>query len=571
MAAALKLSAAEALLNASLVLRGAEHAAWDEPRLACVLATLRARLPLRLAVLGGSVSAGSVFAVRSGHAARWLYHAKLARALGALFPPAAPNASHRVHNGALPATGPAWFEHCLGAQLPAAPPHLLLLEFGVNTDGHPAAFERMLRALVARRAAAGGPALLAVNLHAWGKAHPRTGKRMARVCFRVEEGGARRAANAMSAEELASPAQRRVQTWNDSFNFGDEDAIARLCQHYNVPLVSMRGALFRAVVDDAAAHTRLGSFMSDCKHPNSQGHTYIAQLILGRILASRGGEEACRAVGAKLPPPLYPDGMPLASSHCARGEQLSRYVLSSRGFEMTDEGRGKHGLVARQPGSQLTLRLSAAPLPPLPPLPAAAAASRGGGGGLRACADATAAEAAAAVAAAAREARGGGAAALRRWRRRFSCAEEQAACAAPLVQRLCRATCGVCSAAAAGGGRGLGLWLAYLHSYQSMGRVGVACGGACACGGQVDAHNRWSQTSVTAVHLVRVMQLAPTNETGRSDDCRLTLEVLQGTSSGGHKFKLLGLLFAQLSDEKWQPPGTHVDPRLMFDLKTEEG
>ena len=45
-------------------------------------------------------------------------------------------------------------------------------------------------------------------------------------------------------------------------------------------------ALFSAVVDDASAETRLAHFMQDCKHPTSQGHTYIAQLILGRILAT---------------------------------------------------------------------------------------------------------------------------------------------------------------------------------------------------------------------------------------------------------------------------------------------
>ena len=52
-----------------------------------------------------------------------------------------------------------------------------------------------------------------------------------------------------------------------------------------------------------------------------------------------------------------------------------------------------------------------------------------------------------------------------------------------------------------------------------------------------------------------------------ADECRLTLRVLNGTSSGAHKFKVLGLLFARLAaGNKWQPPGTHVDPAAMFDL-----
>ena len=55
-----------------------------------------------------------------------------------------------------------------------------------------------------------------------------------------------------------------------------------------------------------------------------------------------------------------------------------------------------------------------------------------------------------------------------------------------------------------------------------------------------------------------------------ADECRLTLRVLEGTSSGAHKFKVLGLLFARLAaGSKWQPPGTHVDPAAMFDLAPE--
>eukprot|EP00966_Prymnesium_polylepis_P193767 4491066-Prymnesium_polylepis.1 len=68
--------------------------------------------------------------------------------------------------------------------------------------------------------------------------------------------------------------------------------IARLCRHYNVPLVSMRGALLQAVRDDAAAETRLAYFMHDCKHPTSQGHTYLAQMVIGRILATESAAGA---------------------------------------------------------------------------------------------------------------------------------------------------------------------------------------------------------------------------------------------------------------------------------------
>ena len=85
---------------------------------------------------------------------------------------------------------------------------------------------------------------------------------------------------------------------------------------------------------------------------------------------------------------------------------------------------------------------------------------------------------------------------------------------------------------------------------------------------QVDAHNQLSKTSVTAVHLIRVRVSRRSAASGQqgAQDCLLTLRTLAETSSRGHKFKVLGLLFAELSDNKWQPPGTHVDPAWMFDL-----
>ena len=96
----------------------------------------------------------------------------------------------------------------------------------------------------------------------------------------------------------------------------------------------MRGALLQAVVDGGAAETRLPFFMNDCKHPISQGHTYMAQLIIGRILATETAAGARRratckpllqpATAPKLPEPISADGWPLPSSRCASGQTLRR-------------------------------------------------------------------------------------------------------------------------------------------------------------------------------------------------------------------------------------------------------
>ena len=112
---------------------------------------------------------------------------------------------------------------------------------------------------------------------------------------------------------------------------------------------------------------------------------------------------------------------------------------------------------------------------------------------------------------------------------------------------------------AVGGGKPLGLWLAYLLSYEHMGRAAIECSGSCACSGVVDAHNVLSRTSVTAVQRVVVTQLP--GAAGRGC-CHLTLRVLKETSSGSTKFKLLSLLLAQPQrrggKDDWQPPGIKV-------------
>ena len=129
------------------------------------------------------------------------------------------------------------------------------------------------------------------------------------------------------------------QTWSDRFNFGDEDAIAALCKHYNVPLVSMRSALLAAVKANRDGKfdptLAVRYFMIDCKHPSGQGHTYLAQMVLARLLG--GGDEgavlspaaaileqqrSCAAASEEsqqptLPPPLHADGLPRGGANAS--------------------------------------------------------------------------------------------------------------------------------------------------------------------------------------------------------------------------------------------------------------
>ena len=112
-------------------------------------------------------------------------------------------------------------------------------------------------------------------------------------------------------------AQTKGRTHATDMLAADEDEISSLCAHYNVPLVSMRSALVDAVREGAVG---IPSFMNDCKHPSGVGHTFLAQMILQRILQPPTASTAlatdayrtspCSGIGAPaaqgVPPPTIP-------------------------------------------------------------------------------------------------------------------------------------------------------------------------------------------------------------------------------------------------------------------------
>ena len=570
----------DTLLPLAIARNATELLGRREP-LDCVRAALRAQSPVAVVALGGSISAGSSYSVRYGGSGAWLYHAKVAHALRADSSAASADlVAH--HNGALPATGPAFFEHCVDGQLRFRQPHpsaprLVLVEFGVNTDGNPAAFERLLRKLLAIRPVL---AILVVNMHVW------TLKGFYRKCWR----GAKRSEVSMTEAE-----QLDEQTWSDRFNFGDEDAIAALCKHYNVPLVSMRSALLAAVKANRDGKfdptLAVRYFMIDCKHPSGQGHTYLAQMVLARLLG--GGDEgavlspaaailqqqrSCAAASEEsqqptLPPPLHADGLPRGVSQCVNGAHLQHLPgVSSNGFVFTGEGRGKLGWVGRQPGD----RISFCVVNSGPRVGNGHAAYRpngkwktngGGGATPRQCVDVGE--------------RGSTPAAARLYcrRHRQHCGEHQF----PKLIRQCEASCGMCGTTEAGGSSAssssvsssslVGLWVGYLESYEHMGRATVTCDGSCACvPSEIDAHSAPSsgkpRVSITAVR--RIALRVHKNE---SDSCcRLHVKIGSGSSSGEHKFKLLALLLAESSEkDAWQPPGVKVGASWALDMMHQDG
>lgn len=487
---------AQVLLNSSLIARGVEVVGLDD-RLSCVRQKLQQRRRISMAAVGGSITAGSSYAAGSGSSATFLYHRKVAMALDTRFPVAS---GHGHLNGGVPGTGPTYMEHCVHDHLPSDV-DLVLLEYAVNTDRRPAAFERLLRTILMHPRQ---PALIVVNAHRWRAIRPHDGR--TDKCWH-KNWPVDMARN--RTQWLAQSAGRRHDV-PDTLA-ADEDAIAALCAHYRVPLVSMRSALVDAVRNGDIA---IPMFMNDCKHPTGAGHTFLAQLILHRLLqapASAGGDTSHDAHDAEAlerggdgagggggvesgadsvtpvcaaPSPPSPqlrtphygaEGREMASSVCARGEQLTRYLdrAATIGFNLTDEGRGrgKLGYLAYGTGKSIGFCL---------PWPSATSAGDAAGGAM-----------------------------LRK---------------PPSV-----------------------LWVGFLRSYEHMGRARVSCSGACSCAPDViDGHDIKDGVSVTDVRRVALRPSrrsgAEALSSGGDACCRVRLQIASGTTSGEHKFKVMSLL-----------------------------
>jgi hypothetical protein len=354
------------LLNATEVLLGIEQAG-SESRIACVRESLKSGRRVSIAAVGGSITAGMTFKT-SQTVALFTYHAKIKLALDALFPPAA-SGGHALLNGGVPGTGPTYMEHCVHNHMPEDP-DLVLLEYSVNTDHQPLSFERLLRRLLLHPRA---PAILVVNAHRWrairsfdGRTDKCWSRKWERHVVDLRNNATQWDAQTWGDTPGAVPGRPDLglmPRFDDALN-SDEDAIASLCRHYSVPLVSIRGGTLSAVRRGALA---IPSFMSDCRHPTGQGHTFLAQSALQRLLAPPPGtgSEACRPAVASLPPPLFGEDamVPDSTSSCARGAQLPRHVSWASGFTLTDEGRGpgKIGYVATEVGASLGLCLPTLP------------------------------------------------------------------------------------------------------------------------------------------------------------------------------------------------------------------
>lgn len=120
---------------------GVAHAG-SVARVRRVLARAQRGEPLTIAILGGSISAGSTLGVHNRKGS-WLWHGRLF----SWFNQTWPNSGHRRFNGAVPASTPAYVDGCLHFHLPRTA-DLILIEYTLNTlDWRE--YERLLRRTLA--------------------------------------------------------------------------------------------------------------------------------------------------------------------------------------------------------------------------------------------------------------------------------------------------------------------------------------------------------------------------------------------------------------------------------------
>jgi len=245
-------------------------------RLRCFAAKLRAGNNVSIAVLGGSVSAGSSSRVRPDQSG--LYHRKLQRWLQSRFP------GHVGHiNAAMPAVPPGYMEQCLSLHVPPTV-DLVLLEASANmcgrarregaSSGQPdpcelgrESVERMLRQVLGFPSA---PAVVFVHAFPfWTMETPKSW--YARWPNEGQRGRTVPAAPLAHASDLAFSYHKQ---WGHTAN---EDSLEMLARYYDLPSISLRNVIWHAMkANRTFGGLRLHELYYDRIHPSNYGHAILA-------------------------------------------------------------------------------------------------------------------------------------------------------------------------------------------------------------------------------------------------------------------------------------------------------
>ncbi|KAL4427825.1 hypothetical protein ABPG75_001914 [Micractinium tetrahymenae] len=336
-------------------------------RLQALAAKLLAGQPIKVYALGGSVTGGG----GSSYPPATAYVSRFFRWINATFP-------HRDHvfvNRAIPASTAFLFATCLSHHVPADA-DLVTLEFTVNerkeapfTSIERRAFEQLLRRLLAYP---GRPAIMMLHHYSWFES---TGDGLNQGLYYAEP----------------------------------ESQLSTLAQFYDVPVLSVRAAVWRLMAA-GARHFRvnkvtlkdrthrylqngtwlertlpvsaqgplakLAFYYVDSLHPYDPGHQTLAELLVhplvravreveaGESLGEDDVRHAAELTGPDLPPPMIPGNVDEEPGACALLGDFKGVVVERQGFEYRPERPNasefrnqKWGWTSSRPGSWAELEV----------------------------------------------------------------------------------------------------------------------------------------------------------------------------------------------------------------------
>ncbi|KAI7846427.1 hypothetical protein COHA_000040 [Chlorella ohadii] len=164
-----------------------------------------------------------------------------------------PGVEHVVHNGAVAASPSEYMAFCMQTHMPAGRQiDLVIVEYAINDGGrpwhhaHPRFYERLLRRLLALPSR---PLVLGLMMHSF----------------------------------------HRHQSTN--FYTGGEDQEETLMQYYRLPWVSMRSLVYHPMQQGVEGFRAEDFLAPDKIHPNDRGHGYVAQLLARFLQRALAAEE----------------------------------------------------------------------------------------------------------------------------------------------------------------------------------------------------------------------------------------------------------------------------------------
>ncbi|KAG2487228.1 hypothetical protein HYH03_014201 [Edaphochlamys debaryana] len=167
----------------------------------------------------------------------------------------------------------------------------------------------------------------------------------------------------MQAPNMLHPGMEKQEPVRYPFHKSMEDLETSLSHFHDVQALSLRTALFRLAEVERREGFRWRDTFFD-HHPGDSGNRMMADLAvflaqetaMDLLLSPHRPEEAAELNGPLLEP-MYEGDEPPASTMCAVGTSFQSMVTNATEFNFTDEGRGKWGFVATQPGVELVVRL----------------------------------------------------------------------------------------------------------------------------------------------------------------------------------------------------------------------